>query len=168
MTLAIVTNFSCSRILVFKGNYAGKTLIALNGTEDDSLRKPFEPLYRDGVYFDICSDHAEEALLNELRSGEVALVWFELFISYLCVSRGHVVHFFCRLLPSLNITDAEARAVAVGIEETVAISLVELFLFGVKRVAVFLYLLAADWFKSEVKRPGRSNDRFNIARCWGR
>jgi len=76
-TLAMLANSERSRILVFKGNYAGKTLISLNGTEDESVRKPFEPLYWDVLYLDIFSENAEAALLKELQSGQVALMWFE-------------------------------------------------------------------------------------------
>ncbi|MGH8550694.1 MAG: aminotransferase class III-fold pyridoxal phosphate-dependent enzyme [Methylococcales bacterium] len=76
-TLSMLANSQKSRILIFKGHYAGKTLISLNGTEDEFTRKPFEPLYWDVVYLDIVSNSAEVALLKELQSRQVALIWFE-------------------------------------------------------------------------------------------
>lgn len=78
-TLAMLANKKDkSKIIIFKGNYAGKTLISLNGTWDETVKKPFAPLYYDVVYIDIFSDQASQLLLHELSSGKVALVWFEL------------------------------------------------------------------------------------------
>jgi len=326
ITLAVLANSDKSRILVFKGNYAGNTLISLNGSEKESLRKPFEPFYRDVVYLDIFSENAENALFEELQSGKVALVWFEamrggelervspellqiifkhkeeygyfvgideilngmfrtgaflsfdhsrykpdivtlskglsdmtfpistalissgmyqramrvnaelvaryevlfrnqlgahialnglthaiaanieervgfvgdllksglsgiaerspllkeirgeglhlhlmldmekfplslfgktvseLLISRLCVSKGHVLQFFCRLLPPLSLSDVEARKLTTGIEKAFDISRFSLFAFGVKRIIVFAYFLMADRLTTGTKR----------------
>lgn len=76
-TMAMLANPERTRILVFKGNYAGKTLISLNGTEESFDRKPFSPLYWDVVYLDLFSANAEASLKQELLSGKIALVWFE-------------------------------------------------------------------------------------------
>ncbi|OQK16459.1 hypothetical protein AU255_00695 [Methyloprofundus sedimenti] len=77
MSLAMLANSGKSIILVFKGNYAGKTMISINGSEEEFDRKPFAPLYWDVVYLDIFAENAEAELLKELQSGKIALVWFE-------------------------------------------------------------------------------------------
>jgi acetylornithine/succinyldiaminopimelate/putrescine aminotransferase len=326
ITLAMLANSERSRILIFKGNYAGKSLISLNGSEEEFNRKPFAPLYWDVVYLDIFSANAEVELLKELQSGKIALVWFEvmqgnslnqvspklmdiifqnkkdcgyivgideilngmfrtgtfvsfnrdqyepdiitlskglsdltfpisavlinddvyrrakrvneslviryesqflnqlgahialngltnantlyseervrnagnllkselwgiagrspllkgirgeglhlhllldmekfplslfgkdvseLLISHLCLSKGHVLQYFCRLLPPLNISDSEVRELAAGIEKALKINCFSLFLFGLKHIFVFLYLLLVAQLKSGVAR----------------
>ena len=320
ITLAMLANSERSRILIFKGNYAGKSLISINGTEEKFDREPFAPLYWDVVYLDIFSADAEFELLQELQSGKIALVWFEvmqgnslnqvppslidivfaykkeqgylvgideilngmfrtgpfvsfkrrhyepdivtlskglsdltfpisaalvnddiyrrakfvnealvtryealflnqlgahialngltnalnseervsyagnllksklcavaeqspllqgirgeglhlhlmldmekfplslfgkdiseLLISRLCLSKGHVLQYFCRLLPPLNISDDEINELADGIENALKISRFSLFIFGLKHIAVFLYLLLGTQLKS--------------------
>ncbi|POZ52011.1 aspartate aminotransferase family protein [Methylovulum psychrotolerans] len=324
ITLAMLANPQRSRIVIFKGNYAGKSLISLNGSEDEFDRKPFVPLYWDIVYLDIFSPTADVDLLQQLRSGEIALVWFEvmqgnslnqvppklidiifqyrkdlgyivgideilngmfrtgsfvsfdrdqyqpdiitlskglsdltfpisavlvsdtvyqqakhtneqvvtryenqflnqlgahialngltqanapgnreriryagnrlkselwgvagrapllkgirgeglhlhlmldmeqfplslfgkdvseLLISRLCLSEGHVLQYFCRLLPPLNISDREMEQLVVGIEKSLKISRFSLFLFGLKQILVFLYLLSVAQLKSAI------------------
>lgn len=77
ITLALLANNKKSKIITFKGNYSGKTLISLNGTWDEAERLPFIPLYWDVIYIDLHSENASQFLLEELNSGNVALVWFE-------------------------------------------------------------------------------------------
>jgi acetylornithine/succinyldiaminopimelate/putrescine aminotransferase len=79
MILAMLANKDKTRIIVFKGNYSGSTLLSLVGTEEENLRKPFFPLYFDVLYIDPLDKSAKQILLNELTSQEVALVWFEVF-----------------------------------------------------------------------------------------
>ncbi|PPC90509.1 MAG: hypothetical protein CTY34_07505 [Methylobacter sp.] len=324
ITLAMLANSEKSRILIFKGNYAGKSLISINGTEEKFDREPFAPLYWDVAYLDIFSAQAESALMQELQSGTIALVWFEVmqgnslnqvpsrlidlvfankkeqgylvgideilngmfrtgpFVSYkrsryepdivtlskglsdltfpisaalvnddvyyraklvnealvtrfealflnqlgahialngltnalrseervsyagsllksklcavaeqspllqgirgeglhlhlmldmqkfplslfgkdvsellvsrLCLSQGHVLQYFCRLLPPLNISDDEINELAGGIENALKISSFSLFIFGLKHIAVFLFLLLRTQLKSAMAR----------------
>ncbi|HTN88523.1 MAG TPA: aminotransferase class III-fold pyridoxal phosphate-dependent enzyme, partial [Sorangium sp.] len=66
------------RIVVFRHNYAGKTLISLTATAAQSTRAPFAPLYQHVRYVDPFAPDAAARLQDELSSGQVALVWFEL------------------------------------------------------------------------------------------
>lgn len=77
--LAMLAKKEKSRIIVFKGNYAGTTLISLIGTENEGMRRPFFPLYYDVLYIDPFNAKAKDILLKELKSGKVALVWLEIF-----------------------------------------------------------------------------------------
>jgi acetylornithine/succinyldiaminopimelate/putrescine aminotransferase len=323
-TMAMLANSDKSRIVIFKGNYAGKSLISLNGSENEFDRIPFAPLYPDVVYLDAFAQDAEAELLKQLRSGKTALVWFEvmqgnslnripdrlldlvfankqhcgyvvgideilngmfrtggfvsfdrdryepdiitlskglsdltfpisavliaheiyrkaqhvnsevvmryenlflnqlgahvawnglskalncgervkyagnwlkselsrvagrswlvkeirgeglhlhivldmkkfplflfgndfseLLVSRLCLSRGHVLQYFCRLLPPLTIADAELRELADGIERALKVHRFSLFIFGLKQIAVFLSLLSMTQLKSGIAR----------------
>jgi acetylornithine/succinyldiaminopimelate/putrescine aminotransferase/ubiquinone/menaquinone biosynthesis C-methylase UbiE len=86
ITLALLANKDKTRVIIFKGNYAGATLVSLVGTEDESLRTPFFPLYYDVLYIDPFSKRAKDVLAKELQTQQVALVWFEVFQGQL--SRG--------------------------------------------------------------------------------
>ncbi len=77
MTLAMLANADKTKIVTFKGNYAGKTLLSLNGTADETLRQPFFPLYHDVAYIDPFAQDAKKHLESVLTSGQVALIWFE-------------------------------------------------------------------------------------------
>ncbi len=77
MTLAMLANADKTKIVTFKGNYAGKTLLSLNCTADESLREPFFPLYHDVTYIDPFAEDAKKSLESVLTSGQVALIWFE-------------------------------------------------------------------------------------------
>jgi acetylornithine/succinyldiaminopimelate/putrescine aminotransferase len=334
-TMAMLANSGKSQIVIFKGNYAGKSLISLNGSENESDRTPFAPLYPDVVYLDAFAQDAEAELLKQLRSGKTALVWFEvmqgnslnriparllnlvfankndggyivgideilnglfrtgtfvsfertrhepdiitlskglsdltfpisavliadevyrrarhvnselvmryeslflnqlgshiawnglskalncgervqyagnrlkselsrvakcsglvkevrgeglhlrivldmkqfplflfgddiaeLLISRLCLSRGHVLQYFCRLLPPLTISDSELRELADGIEKALKIHRFSLFIFGLKQIAVFLYLLSITQLKTGI---ARSFKRMSKYRFW--
>lgn len=65
------------KIVSFGGNYAGKTLAALNCTHNPRLRAPFGSTYPHVVFIDIGDKDAESLLERELDDG-VALVWFEM------------------------------------------------------------------------------------------
>lgn len=77
MSLALLANPDRRRIVTFVGNYAGKILLPLIGSEGEGVRDPFHPLYPAVVYIDPFAADAAERLARELTSGEVALVWFE-------------------------------------------------------------------------------------------
>jgi acetylornithine/succinyldiaminopimelate/putrescine aminotransferase len=79
MILGMLANNQRTRIIVFKGNYAGTTLLSLVGTEAESFREHYLPLYYDVLYIDPVNKHAREVLLKELKSREVALIWLETF-----------------------------------------------------------------------------------------
>ncbi|PPD22302.1 MAG: hypothetical protein CTY24_06675, partial [Methylobacter sp.] len=76
----------------------------------------------------------------------------ELLVSRLCLSQGHVLQYFCRLLPPLNISDDEINELAGGIENALKISSFSLFIFGLKHIAVFLFLLLRTQLKSAMAR----------------
>lgn len=78
MTLALLARPGRHKIVVFEGNFAGKTLGALSATVDSSLTEPFRPIYRHIVRLDPFAPTAESRLRTELASGQVALVWMEL------------------------------------------------------------------------------------------
>lgn len=86
----------------------------------------------------------------------------ELLISRLCVSEGHVLQFFCRLLPPLSISDAEARELTTGIEKAFGIGRFSLFVFGMKRMIVFAYFLMADRLTNGTKRFLRQVAGFGV------
>ncbi|MFE9776129.1 aminotransferase class III-fold pyridoxal phosphate-dependent enzyme [Streptomyces sp. NPDC005931] len=66
------------RIVVFKHNYGGKTLVSLLATAAPKTRAPFAPLYDDIVYIDPFSTRAADEFQSEIDSGQVGLVWIEL------------------------------------------------------------------------------------------
>ncbi|MEL6865269.1 MAG: aminotransferase class III-fold pyridoxal phosphate-dependent enzyme, partial [Bacteroidota bacterium] len=66
---------SKKRIIVFNGNYAGKTLVAINGTDGD--HSYFAPLY---AHVEVCNPYLPNSralVLKALKKGDVALIWFE-------------------------------------------------------------------------------------------
>lgn len=78
MTLALLARPGRQKIVVFEGNFAGKTLGALSATVDSKLTAPFLPIYRHIVRLDPFASDAEARLRAELASGQIALVWMEL------------------------------------------------------------------------------------------
>ena len=76
--LSLLANQPRKRIITFKHNYSGKSLISLNVTRFEYFRSPFYPLYFDVLEIDPFQMGASEELRKELLSGEVALVWFEI------------------------------------------------------------------------------------------
>ncbi|MCA1707199.1 MAG: aminotransferase class III-fold pyridoxal phosphate-dependent enzyme, partial [Actinobacteria bacterium] len=83
VTLAALADQRRRTVVTFKGNFGGKSLFALNlskqvtqQTESDA--DAFRPYYSKQVYIDPFAPDAVEQLITLLRSGDVALVWFEL------------------------------------------------------------------------------------------
>jgi acetylornithine/succinyldiaminopimelate/putrescine aminotransferase len=77
LIMAMLANKDKSRIIIFKSNYSGSTLLSLIGTELGPLRIPYNPLYYDIFYIDPFAKDAKNILLKELESKNVALIWFE-------------------------------------------------------------------------------------------
>ncbi len=77
LNLALAT-IGKKKIIVFKGNYAGKTLCSLIGTSDENYRKHFGPLFQEIVYIDPLSKEAAATLYEAIATSEVGLIWFEL------------------------------------------------------------------------------------------
>jgi acetylornithine/succinyldiaminopimelate/putrescine aminotransferase len=75
MMLALMANPGKKKIVVFNGNYAGKTLLAINGTDGD--HSMFEPLYSEVVVVNPYVPSARHDLRKVIETGEVALIWFE-------------------------------------------------------------------------------------------
>ncbi|KMS71530.1 hypothetical protein ACM01_26785 [Streptomyces viridochromogenes] len=78
MILARLARPERRRIVVFKHNYGGKTLVSLLATAAERTRAPFGPLYEDIRYIDPYTPHAAEEFREEAATGEVGLVWIEL------------------------------------------------------------------------------------------
>lgn len=109
-TMAMLANSDKSKIVIFKGNYAGKSLISLNGSENEFDRIPFAPLYPDVVYLDAFTQDAEAELLKQLRSGKTALVWFE-------VMQGNSLNRIPNRLLDLVFANKQDCGYIVGIDE---------------------------------------------------
>jgi acetylornithine/succinyldiaminopimelate/putrescine aminotransferase/ubiquinone/menaquinone biosynthesis C-methylase UbiE len=77
--LGMLANKNKTRIIIFKGNYAGTTLLSLVATEAEYFRESYLPLYFDVLYIDPLNERAKEVLVKELKSRKVALIWFEPF-----------------------------------------------------------------------------------------
>jgi acetylornithine/succinyldiaminopimelate/putrescine aminotransferase/Ser/Thr protein kinase RdoA (MazF antagonist) len=82
LQLALMANKDRTRIIVFKGNYSGSSLISMIGTEEFRLRNAFRPLYFDILYIDPFRPDTRDLLVKEFTSKKVALVWMELFQSH--------------------------------------------------------------------------------------
>lgn len=78
LTLAALARPDQRRIVVFRHNYGGKTLVSLLATAADSTRSPFAPLYQDVVYIDPFASDAADRFRAEVSDGQVGLVWVEL------------------------------------------------------------------------------------------
>ncbi|MFF1556205.1 aminotransferase class III-fold pyridoxal phosphate-dependent enzyme [Streptomyces sp. NPDC058279] len=78
LTLARLARPRQRRIVVFKHNYGGKTLVSLLATAAERTRAPFGPLYDDIRYIDPFTPHAVDEFRAEVAGGAVALVWIEL------------------------------------------------------------------------------------------
>lgn len=66
------------RIVVFRHNYGGKTLVSLLATAAERTRAPFGPLYDDIRYLDPFAPGAVDEFRREVADGQVGLVWVEL------------------------------------------------------------------------------------------
>ncbi|MCI4066896.1 aminotransferase class III-fold pyridoxal phosphate-dependent enzyme [Micromonospora sp. R77] len=78
VTLAVLARPRNPRIVVFRHNYGGKTLVSLLATAAEGTRAPFGPLYPDVRYLDPFGPDAVTELRAELATGEVGLVWIEI------------------------------------------------------------------------------------------
>jgi acetylornithine/succinyldiaminopimelate/putrescine aminotransferase len=78
LTVAMLASEPKDTILTFKGNYGGKTLLALAVTRTSKVQEGFGPLYAKVVEIDPRATQAGDLLRRALRSGKVGLVWFEL------------------------------------------------------------------------------------------
>jgi len=76
LSLALPVGRGGRSILIFKGNFGGKTLAALNVTSGD--HGPFQPLYEHVVVFDAFQADAATKLAEVLSSGAIGLVWMEI------------------------------------------------------------------------------------------
>jgi len=77
--LALMAQKEKKRIIVFKNNYAGQTLIALIGSDMPEAHTGFGPLYAHVTYIDPYTEQAAKELIFHLSKGDVALIWFEIF-----------------------------------------------------------------------------------------
>lgn len=78
ITLAILASGGQKRILTFKNNYGGNTLVSLICGGDDELHELFAPNYAFVTYLDPYADDAAEQLKKEIQKGDLALIWMEL------------------------------------------------------------------------------------------
>ncbi|MFD0268803.1 aminotransferase class III-fold pyridoxal phosphate-dependent enzyme [Streptomyces sp. NPDC127106] len=78
ITLARLARPRQRRIVVFKHNYGGKTLVSLLATAAERTRAPFGPLYDDIRYIDPFTPHAVDEFRAEAAAGNIGLVWIEL------------------------------------------------------------------------------------------
>jgi acetylornithine/succinyldiaminopimelate/putrescine aminotransferase len=75
IVLAMAANKDKKKIIVFRGNYAGTSLVAMNVS--DRYNVPFFPLYPEVEFINFYEPRAKEKLLLLLNQQNVALVWFE-------------------------------------------------------------------------------------------
>lgn len=83
ISLAMAAARSGRKIITFKGNYSGKTLIAMNLSQwaplaTGSDRGAFRPFYPHIEHIDPQAPDAANALEAALTGGDVGLVWFEI------------------------------------------------------------------------------------------
>ena len=88
-TLGLLANPERRKVLTFKGNFSGKTLFSLNLSKHgpqltESDEDAFRPYYAELVYIDPFHPNAQEQLSAVLRTGTVALVWFEVIRGGMC------------------------------------------------------------------------------------
>ncbi len=76
--IALLANPKRTRIITFKNNYSGKSLISLNLSRYPHFQEPFHPFYFDLVEIDPFDPNAIAVLDKELISGKVGLIWFEI------------------------------------------------------------------------------------------
>ncbi|WP_405792626.1 aminotransferase class III-fold pyridoxal phosphate-dependent enzyme [Streptomyces sp. NBC_01506] len=87
--LAMLANPTRTKVVTFTGNFAGKSLFAINLSKEgpqvtESDQDAFRPYYHDLVYIDPFADDAERRLQDVLSGGDVALVWFEAVRGGMC------------------------------------------------------------------------------------
>jgi len=77
LTLALLAADERRRIVVFRGNYSGKTMLPLVASEGAPWQDPFRPLYPAVVYIDPFASDAGSRFAAAVETGDVALVWCE-------------------------------------------------------------------------------------------
>lgn len=78
LILSLLASNNKKRIIVFKDNFAGNTLVSLIGTANKVFHKAFQPIYKYVTYLDPFTQNAEQTLKLELEKGDVGLIWMEL------------------------------------------------------------------------------------------
>ena len=78
LKLALIALQPRTHILVLKGGFAGKTLLALAGTERPFYRNGLDPLYPHVIYVDPFAEDAVLQLENAVRFNPIAIVQLEL------------------------------------------------------------------------------------------
>ena len=78
LTLAMLARPERRRIVTFRGNYSGKTLLPLAASSTQEARDLFAPLYPDVCFIDPFGRTAYRELEAVLRDEQTALVWMEL------------------------------------------------------------------------------------------
>ncbi len=74
--ISLLASDTRKKILVFNGNFGGRTLVALNATADNHFS--FNPLYAHVQVFDPNSANCLPELEKILTSGKIGLVWMEI------------------------------------------------------------------------------------------
>ena len=120
MISALLANKGKKKVVVFNGNYAGKTLVAINGTADDHSH--FEPLYPDLEMINPYTATARHDFQQLCETGEVGLVWFEF------IQGGGLLHLPAEII-SLVAKSKEQYGYFIGVDE---------ILHGVYRTGNFL------------------------------
>lgn len=109
LNLALAT-IGLKKIVVFKGNYSGKTLGSLTGTTDENYRKHFGPLFQDIIYIDPFSKDAAVILQDVMFNQSVGLIWFELL-------QGSTLHEIPSALVSLINENQSLYKYLIGVDE---------------------------------------------------
>ncbi|KOX03183.1 aminotransferase class III-fold pyridoxal phosphate-dependent enzyme [Micromonospora sp. DT68] len=78
VTLAMLARPRTGRMIVFRHNYGGKTLVSLLATAAERTREPFGPLYDNVRYLDPFGPDVVSEFQAELATGDVGLVWIEI------------------------------------------------------------------------------------------
>ncbi|HEX9061505.1 MAG TPA: aminotransferase class III-fold pyridoxal phosphate-dependent enzyme [Clostridia bacterium] len=78
LILSLLASKDKKRIIVFKDNFAGNTLVSLIGTANNIFHKFFQPIYKYVTYVNPFDSNAEEVLKSELEKGNVGLIWLEI------------------------------------------------------------------------------------------
>jgi acetylornithine/succinyldiaminopimelate/putrescine aminotransferase len=78
LKLALIARHPASYVVVLKGGFGGKTLLALTGTARESYRKGLDPLYPDILYVDPFSIDAVEQLEALFKKYPVGVIQLEL------------------------------------------------------------------------------------------
>ncbi len=73
--LALLAQPQRNHILIIRGNFSGKTLLAMSVT--DGVKHMFNPIYKNLTIFDANQKNAKETLLDVLSEQNVGLVWME-------------------------------------------------------------------------------------------